>query len=208
MFKRALISLIAVLSCCSLVCVGFSSWYVNDGTDINAESTGSLSSEDIIVSDDYVTVTVVTENFVVTQIGFESGKNYCDVSFEIKDAVSSFVGAADKLTIKLTLTFEKGVTKTLQEDAKNALFSDIAFGVTKSEATIDVASDPSSTYAEFSFTVENAKSLIEQANALQGKFTFNHKGDNYKNLYTALNVNSSGAIQNPFSLVVAVSNGE
>ena len=56
MFKRALISLIAVLSCCSLVCVGFSSWYVNDGTDIESYVNGSLSSEDIIVSDDYVRI--------------------------------------------------------------------------------------------------------------------------------------------------------
>lgn len=204
MFKRAIIGLIAVLSCCSLVCVGFSSWYVNDGTGIGKNVGGSLSSENIIVSDDYVSVTVNTENFVVTQIGFESGKNYCDVSFEIKDAVSSFVGAADTLTIKLTVTFKNDIDTSLQKDA---LFRNIAFEVTNPGTTTSVRSDTTSTYAEFTFTVESASSLVGQ-NALQGKFTFKHTGDDYKNLYTALNVNNSGTIQNPFSLVVAVSNDQ
>ncbi len=216
MFKRALISLIAVLSCCSLVCVGFSSWYVNDGTDINAESTGSLSSEDIIVSDDYVTVTVVTENFVVTEKRFEPEKNTCDVSFTIKDnnTFEDFVNATNKLIVKLTLTFKNGVTESLQEDAKEALFSNIEFEMIESGAEITV-DEPiyTSTHAEFSFTVGNAKSVIGQANALKGKFMFKHTGDNYTNLYEVLAVTSGATAEettfkNPFSLVVAVSNGE
>ena len=205
MFRKGTIMLITVLSCLALICVGFSSWATMTG-DLNAQTTGGISSESVIYSDEYVKVTVVSteENFVVTPSGFASGKNTCPVHFEIKDAAKDFA-ADNQLKIRLTLSFQNDLDRSLESVN---LFNNIIFSVNKSGAAVDVTSDYTTTLAEFSFTVNDVASLAGNANALEGTLTFNHTGNFYTNyLYRALAVDATGNIGNPFTLVVAVSNG-
>ena len=206
MFKKATIALIAVMSCFALIGVGFSSWAMGAGNTVERSSTGKLSSESVIVSDEYIKVEIDNTNFVVTPYGFNPGMNVCNVTFTLQDAFPQNMVDTAKLKVTLTLN---GLT----EEQGRTLFGNIQFSVQKAGEDITVGLSEV-TFTETSFSaeydiVDNIRSLVGSGNTIQGTFTFNHKDDNYTALYNALQVDkSTQIINNPFSLVVAVSNDQ
>ena len=105
MTRKAILVITAILSCCALMCVGFSSWSFA-AADAESSVRGGLSSEDIIMSNSYIAITKV-EPFTYTQFGFrkDGGTSYVGtmtVLCTVKDA-EFLTNKASSLCLEMTL---------------------------------------------------------------------------------------------------------
>lgn len=73
MFKKSILSLIAILTCCALTCVGFSAWVIVGGGNTQSSTRGTISADDVIYSNEYVSTykeSIVIDDYTPT--GFKS----------------------------------------------------------------------------------------------------------------------------------------
>ncbi len=207
MYKRAMTILISFLSCCAMICVGFSAWTFNLGQDLQAESNGVIQSEDVIVSDDYVTISAEDmSNFVFTPTGFKSGSK---ATFNIKlkvfvEQCKKFVGEND-LTVSITLSLS-----VLDDVNADYIFTNDIISFSMDDRNVSPSSTQSSYTAEFKITNEElstAKESEQKELELSGQFTFTISNTtDYNRLYDALFDVNNNEQKNSFKLVVAVSN--
>lgn len=211
MYKRVMTILISFLSCCAMICVGFSAWTFNLGQDLQAESNGVIQSEDVIVSDDYVKISDEDmTKFVVTENGFNNG-SYSG-SFTVAFSVNAgncrgFAGTTSKtLTVRVTLSFaDNSSCSSLFQSGCITCSSSNKILQKPSVTESEYESDSSSFTAKFTLDVD---SLSDNTDDNSGILTFEFKFQTkttYTQMYSALKV-TSGVIGNPFKLVVAVSN--
>ena len=179
MFRKGTIMLITVLSCLALICVGFSSWATMTG-DLNAQTTGGISSESVIYSDEYVKIDKEAmdarnkDSFVVTPEKFSSGKDSLIVPFSIDaDKCKAFAGG-NSLTFRVTLSFADNAAPTGFFAKDN-----ITFSVAGVNGTVQ---DPSTS----SFVVEITLDLGSETGTItrEGTFKFNLTNEVYKAMQT------------------------
>ena len=204
MFKKSTISLIAILTCCVLMCVGFSAWTIAAPSIISRGSSGNIYGDDIIVSDDYVKIESI-QPFTYTNLGFELGdRNYSanggviTVTFSIVDMelCRAFSVNGETIQVRISLKFDDGATSQLFAgnfiSVASADGADVVevygYDKTTSQHTTVLTMDVSDSQTASSFTL---------------KYTFNMGTDNdYKNfLYNLLYDTDRG-----FAFVVQLSN--
>lgn len=217
MFKKATIALIAVMSCFALIGVGFSSWAMGAGN--KAEQNVKLSSEDIIVSDEYVKIDekrmeeLNKNTFVVSPQGFISTEN---------DTIS--IGTKGTLQIPLTVdmgncyklsqtALQVNITVSLETASDLLTATDFISPTCSDKSITQLQGNGLSSTKEYliSFSLVTVASNEKKEFIIDLNFNFKDLSS-YTNLYKALQVvqddeSTKKTITNPFSFVVAVSNG-
>lgn len=110
MFKKSLLSLIAILTCCALTCVGFSAWVIVGGGNVESSTSGSISSDSVIQSNDYVWTSedkIDMDEFVLTDDGFSGGGaiGRIKVTFNLNsNNCKSFAEENDRKELQIEIT--------------------------------------------------------------------------------------------------------
>lgn len=189
MFKKSVITLIAILSCCVLTCVGFSAWSFVVTGDMSSSADGDISADDIIKSDDYIVISDVAP-FEITEKGFkENNKSSVDGG----KVTAQFTVYTDKC-LQYSVTGEIQVEVTLGLHSSGAIAYNLFDGnnssflssptVAEKDADLTVSS-PSGSFSNNSyvttFTLTVTPGSTGEAH-FQLVYTFNMgKSTNYSN---------------------------
>ncbi len=72
MTRKAKVLIMVVISCCALISVGFANWAITNQFDFEEDTNGSIGSESVFYSSDYIDLVGEPEMFVYTYRGFKS----------------------------------------------------------------------------------------------------------------------------------------
>lgn len=123
MYKRVIVILISILTCCTFVCVGFSAWSIVAENSVTGYYNGAILSEPIIYSDDYVRIDqekmpeLNQQSFVVSPYGFVHKQQDGTVEIDPKgtlqipliiDTAKCTEVFSDNFNIEIYVSFSKG----------------------------------------------------------------------------------------------------
>lgn len=213
MYRRAIVVLISILTCCAFMCVGFSAWSISAEPQTGADTSGVISSEPVIYSNDYVWIdeeNIKMENFTVTKVGFSGGgyNGSFSVPFKINyDKCTGLFEGKNLATGKKELHVQVILSFVDNNSTAENVFNKFSFTCTDAGVTVGSHFIHSSSSFTADLTLD-----IDVMNSSNNTFTgtFMYTGQNDKDSYDELYNKLTGgkeAINNPFEIVVAVSNG-
>ncbi len=218
MFKKATIALIAVLSCCSLVCVGFSSWSITTQDSLSETTSGTLTSEDVIVSNDYVKINTEQiielnkKTFVVSPYGFVITNDDDTISIATKGILqiplvinmeNCYAFSKTELHVDITISLEKQSDLLTATQYLKPVCEDASVQNVQGKAL----SSTKEYLISFSLKTEEPVEQKEKELIVNLEFNFPVLAQYSYYLYNTQFVQES-EIVNAFVFSVAVSNGE
>lgn len=213
MYRRAMIGLISVLSCCALACVGFSAWSITTDDMFTASSSGTLTSEDVILSDEYVWVdmdsieTLNATSFLVSPYGFVH-----------KEGEGTTIDTIGELLIPLKIDKEKcgdftsnkvavNVSISFKQSGNYNLWRGSYLSPSCENEKVTVNGGISSNDQNYTMALSFNLSDVGDSFTLKLTFNFARSTQNYQNLLYNMLLPENEKITNPFVFVVMVSDG-
>lgn len=214
---RTIIVVISILSCCALMCVGFSAWSIVTNETFSAISNGAITSEEVIVSDEYVWV-ITNDNspdasntieklneksFVVSESGFvhdvgDNKKNTEGVlQIPLKIDQEKCYNFSKKVKIDVIVSFQSGYGGLWETN-----YVSITASCEDTAAQgLNLTRDKSGCAVSFNFEPQKDSTSLELIVGLNMNF-FNMS--NYNEFYYSKCVTDS-AVTNAFRFVVQIS---
>ncbi len=176
MTAKAKLSIVALFSCCSMIGMGFASWTISQGpaAGSSAEVSGTVSAENVVTSDEFISAPFTPQGLVYTDEGFTgaSGSSYqgaLSVSFQI-DVAQCKLALGDRSRFAVTIKLNK-------EDVEDDLFGDSVVFVSaeKVSATWDGLPADQMSGAESKVTATNtsySKNTSEKSFTVSGTLDY------------------------------------